>query len=555
MKRKLLKLALCAAALLPLGAWAQTYDFKAIGKGLTGVTKPTFGADGATSDMQMISLGENVFDNRFSAGPKTQNSGSNCFSFRNNSSYEGLWSQYNNRTLGIQNLKAGDNLVITLNSDAGHQNIKFDTNTTEGIIEGITLGTTTVTSGQTYKILKDGVVVLITTGQTTIEKIVIYPTVSGEQTWNPNTFAAGDYPNVPTYLGEGLVARTNTNVSGRYVSVTAQSDLSSWTFGDGYTLSSITQCFVLGDNYQGTLVTYEPTEVGDMMRGTLAFKISEAGKLYVVASNSSSDKKITIANYNGSALTKPVNAQDISAIAEYSATVSAGTVYIGSDGAKVYAIRFVPTALASDSRWLYIGSTGYATFGNVGSKDVTLPSGLTAYSASVPSEGSSVVKLTKINGDLMHNEGYIIKGDETDKNYCLTYAATNTATETGGSMKIASSAHTNGSGMVASYTSDKTRYQYILANDGGTAKFFAPSGGTLGTYKAYLDTGYSLNAPSGAHGVGFILDDDMSTGIDKVQGSGSKGQGSDAYYNLAGQRVVQPTRGLYIVNGKKVIIK
>ena len=26
-------------------------------------------------------------------------------------------------------------------------------------------------------------------------------------------------------------------------------------------------------------------------------------------------------------------------------------------------------------------------------------------------------------------------------------------------------------------------------------------------------------------------------------------------YNLAGQRVAQPTKGLYIVNGKKVIIK
>jgi len=27
------------------------------------------------------------------------------------------------------------------------------------------------------------------------------------------------------------------------------------------------------------------------------------------------------------------------------------------------------------------------------------------------------------------------------------------------------------------------------------------------------------------------------------------------FYNLAGQRVAQPAKGLYIVNGKKVIIK
>ena len=29
----------------------------------------------------------------------------------------------------------------------------------------------------------------------------------------------------------------------------------------------------------------------------------------------------------------------------------------------------------------------------------------------------------------------------------------------------------------------------------------------------------------------------------------------NAYYDLSGRRVVQPTRGLYIVNGKKVVIK
>jgi hypothetical protein len=27
------------------------------------------------------------------------------------------------------------------------------------------------------------------------------------------------------------------------------------------------------------------------------------------------------------------------------------------------------------------------------------------------------------------------------------------------------------------------------------------------------------------------------------------------YFNLAGQHVVQPTRGLYIMNGKKVVVK
>ncbi len=41
-------------------------------------------------------------------------------------------------------------------------------------------------------------------------------------------------------------------------------------------------------------------------------------------------------------------------------------------------------------------------------------------------------------------------------------------------------------------------------------------------------------------------------GISTVQDSGLKVNG---YYNLAGQRVAQPTKGLYIVNGKTVVIK
>ena len=46
--------------------------------------------------------------------------------------------------------------------------------------------------------------------------------------------------------------------------------------------------------------------------------------------------------------------------------------------------------------------------------------------------------------------------------------------------------------------------------------------------------------------------DPNATGIEKV--SGFKFQvSSSEFYNLAGQRVAHPTKGLYIVNGKKVI--
>ena len=49
----------------------------------------------------------------------------------------------------------------------------------------------------------------------------------------------------------------------------------------------------------------------------------------------------------------------------------------------------------------------------------------------------------------------------------------------------------------------------------------------------------------------FNLDDDV-TAIEAVK---AKNVENGQYFNLAGQRVAQPTKGLYIVNGKKVIIK
>jgi len=48
--------------------------------------------------------------------------------------------------------------------------------------------------------------------------------------------------------------------------------------------------------------------------------------------------------------------------------------------------------------------------------------------------------------------------------------------------------------------------------------------------------------------------EDDVTGINTVKGEGFMVHGSESY-NLNGQRVSKPTKGLYIVNGRKVIMK
>jgi hypothetical protein len=50
---------------------------------------------------------------------------------------------------------------------------------------------------------------------------------------------------------------------------------------------------------------------------------------------------------------------------------------------------------------------------------------------------------------------------------------------------------------------------------------------------------------------GYSLEDDGTTAINKVAADSE----ADVYYNLKGQRVAAPTKGLYIINNKKVVIK
>lgn len=89
------------------------------------------------------------------------------------------------------------------------------------------------------------------------------------------------------------------------------------------------------------------------------------------------------------------------------------------------------------------------------------------------------------------------------------------------------------------------KYDYVLSN----GKFYHASAGVLAVGKCYL---HLDAAPAEANFLTLNFDGE-TTAISEV--SSSKIQVSGEYYNLAGQRVAQPTKGLYIMNGKKVIVK
>ena len=91
-------------------------------------------------------------------------------------------------------------------------------------------------------------------------------------------------------------------------------------------------------------------------------------------------------------------------------------------------------------------------------------------------------------------------------------------------------------------------YPYVLAKDGEGACFKQWTGAmtTLnGRVVLILDEAVATASPM------FSLDGEGTTGISSIENTTI----DNVYYDLSGRRVANPTKGVYIVNGKKVIIK
>ena len=275
---------------------------------------------------------------------------------------------------------------------------------------------------------------------------------------------------------------------------------------------------------------------------SFGFYAAVPGTCYALMSSNTASKKLRIHYANGSSVaTTELTATTADEIYEVKREItSAGAVFVGGVEAefKIYAVRFVPL---TDE--ITIGATGYATYSNNNSCALSLPDGLTAYSAAAGGDGHSVT-LTAVS-QMRPTSGYVVKGTP-DNSYTLTAVVDQKKpADSPGSMKRAA---VYGSNVVPA--TDNGNYNYLLGNDSGIAKFFAPNGtSVLGAKKAFLQVSSELT--SEGRGLDIIIEDG-TTGI--MQITRSK-YGAEEYFNLSGQRVVNPTKGLYIVNGKKVIIK
>ena len=203
-----------------------------------------------------------------------------------------------------------------------------------------------------------------------------------------------------------------------------------------------------------------------------------------------------------------------------------------------------PTTTSFD---LTIGEAGYATL-YLGCA-VTIPAGVEAYAVSEVDEWAV---LSPVTGAIPANEAVILKkaeGQPIDATtYSFNYAASATAVETNLLGGTTVDTYIEGPAYVLGVVDEAVGLYKAVLNAGAT-------GGTGTTHfknnahKAYLlATAGAVNAASYSFRFG-----EGTTGIDEITDNREQ---STAIYDLTGRRIEAITApGIYVVNGKKVLVK
>ena len=209
-------------------------------------------------------------------------------------------------------------------------------------------------------------------------------------------------------------------------------------------------------------------------------------------------------------------------------------------GVLTYSPKVTLLTVASTTAPIKIDDNGYTTFASTYSLDLAnLPSGLTAYKAAVDGDK---VKFTEINQAVPANTGVLLAGT-AGATYFIPVADSGTAPD--GNEFLVNS--TGGTFTAESYI---TYYGMLKNSDPLTFGVFDPSTVAIPSNKAYLKV--SSNA---ARILTCSFFDETTTGIMETRTESIDRLTTTKVYNLAGQQIANPTKGLYIINGKKHIIK
>lgn len=185
-------------------------------------------------------------------------------------------------------------------------------------------------------------------------------------------------------------------------------------------------------------------------------------------------------------------------------------------------------------------SKGLATYTSNVALDFSQATAIEAYTATVSGEVVTLTKATKVAA----GEGVLLRSVSGGPATEAILMTSETVEPTAGNMLKGTLQE------ITELQSEESGYANYILNSNGPegAGFYKANNRKVAAGKAYLRVPVAAAA-----NMLFIRLDGGTTGIERVEAVETEADG--VYYNLSGQRVSNPTRGIYILDGKKVIVK
>lgn len=334
-----------------------------------------------------------------------------------------------------------------------------------------------------------------------------------------------------TVFADGRVGGTGTNAIGA----------ANQSVNPGNNLSGKVVDASWGDTYNVTLVAIDDSELSN---GYLLK--TKDGKYNYRSSNTNgldaTETKSTAANYP---ITVTFNSSSDVELGLASGAVfhynTDGYFRFYKDGGQSAVYLYKKTINKTYSLDVYeevtIGESGYASYCSPNALDFT-DSEVKAYKASVDNT-TGKVKLTKV--DVVPAEEGVVLHCATPDTYNIPVTTEAVSDVTGNEM-VGVLTRTQ----VLWESGDK--HNYILQQ----GKFNMATDGYLKANRAYLSTEYDVTT-AGTRSMEIFFDEGETTGIADNNRETITNNGS--FFDLQGRKVANPTKGLYIVNGKKMVVK
>lgn len=183
-----------------------------------------------------------------------------------------------------------------------------------------------------------------------------------------------------------------------------------------------------------------------------------------------------------------------------------------------------------------ISAVGYSTYASDNALDFTGTDAIKVFYATVSGSTLTFHKITKVPAEtgvlLVSAAGGAVA--ETH----VPYVETGTATDA-----VTGNAFVRGTGASVTWASENEKY--VLFNGDEGIGFYKANNNPIATNRAYIQV------PAGTGVKSFAINLEDTDAIKAIAGESENA----VIYNLAGQRVNKAQKGIYIINGKKVLVK